>query len=210
MSKNKISTREIILEKALEMFNEQGVEYVGVRELAKALDMKGGNITYYFPTKNDLVRELSALLSASNDAIFAGYTEPGIYNMLHMYNAICINQYKYRSLFVSLPLWIKQDEEFAKRYRANQLERRKVIYGHLKSLFLGGYFQTAKSGDMDSVLNSIVMTNRFWVSEAIIDGTIDNERTATIGYMQRIAGLLGIIASEKGRQEIAQFMATLV
>ena len=49
MSKGKPNTREKILARALELYNEHGVEYVGVRELAKDLNLKGGNITYYFP-----------------------------------------------------------------------------------------------------------------------------------------------------------------
>ena len=65
----KNSTKEIIVQKAVEMFNEQGVEYVGVRELAKELGMKGGNITYYFPTKDDIVMEVSMRLGEENNKI---------------------------------------------------------------------------------------------------------------------------------------------
>jgi AcrR family transcriptional regulator len=44
-------TEEKILAKALEMFNERGVDSVGLRELAGILDMRVSNITYYFPTQ---------------------------------------------------------------------------------------------------------------------------------------------------------------
>jgi len=53
MSKSTMDTRKKILDKALEMFNERGIEYVGLRELASILDMRVSNITYYFPTKDD-------------------------------------------------------------------------------------------------------------------------------------------------------------
>ena len=55
MSKSEITTEEKILAKALEMFNERGIEYVGMRELAATLNIRVSNITYYFPTKDDLV-----------------------------------------------------------------------------------------------------------------------------------------------------------
>ncbi len=58
MSKPKLNTREIILDKALKMFNERGIEYVGLRELAGVLGIRVSNITYYFPTKDDLVYQL--------------------------------------------------------------------------------------------------------------------------------------------------------
>jgi hypothetical protein len=51
--KNKPDTEERIVQVALEMFNKTGVEYVGMRELAMALDMRIGNLTYYFPTKDE-------------------------------------------------------------------------------------------------------------------------------------------------------------
>ena len=53
-----MSTKEKLVSRALELFNENGIEYVGMRELAADLGMRVGNVTYYFPTKDDLVMEL--------------------------------------------------------------------------------------------------------------------------------------------------------
>src|SRR5690606_25508166 len=130
--------------------------------------MKGGNITYYFPTKNDLIRELTERLSESNGAIFSRQTEPGIYNFLDKHRLIYHSQYEYRALFVSLPLMLKQDDEFATRYAQRQLERKKTLYNELKALFMAGYFNTAKSVDMDTILHAITTINRFWISEATV------------------------------------------
>ena len=202
-------TKEKIIEKALELYNEYGIEYVGVRELAKALNMKGGNITYYFPTKNDLVNEISRLLSEANEDIFATERERGIYNFLDMHRAIYLNQYKFRSLFISLPLLLKQDSSFAEVYQERQLTRRKAIYDELKSLFMAGFFQTAKTQDLDTILNAITTTNRFWIAESTVDGLIEDRDVAINTYLFRLAGLLHIIASEKGKKEIVTFLKEL-
>ncbi len=209
MSKEKIPTKEKIVAKALEMYNAYGIEYAGVRELAKELDMKGGNITYYFPTKNDLIRELTDRLSQSNAAIFSQKAEPGIYNFLDKHRRIYYNQYEYRALFVSLPLMLKQDDEFATRYANRQVERKKTLYNELKALFLAGYFNTAKSADLDTVLHAITTINRFWISEATVDGLIDNRQTAVNTYLEQLAGLLHMIATEKGKEEITRFRKEL-
>lgn len=209
MSKKRISTKEKIIAKALEMYNEHGIEYAGVRELAKELDMKGGNITYYFPTKNDLIRELTDRLSESNAAIFAQNTEPGIYNFLDMHRRLYKNQYEYRALFISLPLLLKQDNEFATRYAQRQIERKKALYDELKSLFLAGYFNTAKAEDMDTILHAITTINRFWISESTVDGLIDSGDKAINIYLQRLAGLLHIVATVKGKEEIRKFVNEL-
>lgn len=209
MSKERISTKEKIVAKALEMYNEHGIEYAGVRELAKELDMKGGNITYYFPTKNDLIRELTDRLSESNAAIFAHNREPGIYNFLDMHRRLYKNQYEYRALFISLPLLLKQDNEFASRYAQRQIDRKKALYDELKSLFLAGYFNTAKAADMDTILHAVTTINRFWISESTVDGLIDSGDKAINTYLQRLAGLLHIVATDKGKEEITKFVNEL-
>ena len=208
MSK-KISTKEVIIEKALELYNTHGVEYVGVRELAKELNMKGGNINYYFPTKNDLLIELSERLSEGNTVLFKQDREVSIYNFLDMHRNIYANQYKYRSLFISLPLWVKHDSTLAENYKGRQQQRRKSIYDELKSLFLSGYFQTAKAQDLDAILNAITTTNRFWISEATLDEIIDDKELAINTYLLRLAGLLHIISSEKGKADIRKFLREL-
>ena len=63
----KKSTEEKIVQTALRMFNESGIEYVGMRELAGALKMRVGNLTYYFPTKDDLVNRISLDLAEENN-----------------------------------------------------------------------------------------------------------------------------------------------
>jgi len=49
---------EQILRAALNILVEQGYRAVTMRAIAKACDMKLGNITYYFPTRDELVRGL--------------------------------------------------------------------------------------------------------------------------------------------------------
>ena len=49
------SKKEEILAIALKLFNEHGIDAVKTRDIAKAVGMRLGNLTYYFPTKNDIV-----------------------------------------------------------------------------------------------------------------------------------------------------------
>jgi len=59
---------EQILRAALTILVEQGYRAVTMRAIAKACDMKLGNITYYFPTRDELVRALF-------DAVISSYEE---------------------------------------------------------------------------------------------------------------------------------------
>lgn len=58
-------TRELILHAALEIMVEEGYLAMTMRRVADASGMKLGNLTYHFPTREDLVRELlEAVISA--------------------------------------------------------------------------------------------------------------------------------------------------
>lgn len=61
-------TARRILEHARQAFNERGVSAVGVREIAKKLGLSPGNVSYHFPTKQDLVLALIEEMHAQNDA----------------------------------------------------------------------------------------------------------------------------------------------
>lgn len=49
------SKKEEILAVALKLFNEHGIDAVKTRDIATVVGMRLGNLTYYFPTKNDIV-----------------------------------------------------------------------------------------------------------------------------------------------------------
>lgn len=63
---------EQILRAALTILVEQGYRAVTMRAIAKACDMKLGNITYYFPTRDELVRALfDAVIRSYEEAFYA-------------------------------------------------------------------------------------------------------------------------------------------
>lgn len=63
------STRRRILDHAREAFNARGVGAVGVRDLARELDLSPGNLSYHFPTKEALIAALVEESHATNNAV---------------------------------------------------------------------------------------------------------------------------------------------
>lgn len=51
-------TRELILRTALHILIEEGYRAMSMRRIASACGMRLGNLTYHYPTREDLVREL--------------------------------------------------------------------------------------------------------------------------------------------------------
>lgn len=50
-----MTTKEVILEKAIELFNRNGYASVSMRDIADAANKSVGNITYHFKKKSDLI-----------------------------------------------------------------------------------------------------------------------------------------------------------
>ncbi len=55
MSRRTIELRQRIIDRALALFNEHGLERIGMRELARDLQLRPGNLTYHFARKEDLI-----------------------------------------------------------------------------------------------------------------------------------------------------------
>lgn len=63
-----LTTREKILQTALELFNEKGVKNVTTAQIAGNSGISEGNLWYHFRTKRDLVWQLFEMLEAEVDA----------------------------------------------------------------------------------------------------------------------------------------------
>lgn len=62
------STPDRILDHARKAFNERGVSDVGIREIARDLELSPGNVSYHFPTKAALITALVEQTHAANNA----------------------------------------------------------------------------------------------------------------------------------------------
>jgi hypothetical protein len=72
-------TRELILRTALHILIEEGYRAMSMRRVAAGCGMKLGNLTYHYPTREDLVRELLNAVISSYEVEFAAIVHaPGV------------------------------------------------------------------------------------------------------------------------------------
>ncbi|MBS0483036.1 MAG: TetR/AcrR family transcriptional regulator [Proteobacteria bacterium] len=68
-------TREQILHAALQLLVDHGYRAMSMRRVAAACGMKLGNLTYHFPTREDLVRALLDAVIASYEVEFSAISQ---------------------------------------------------------------------------------------------------------------------------------------
>ena len=204
--KNKSETEERIVQVALEMFNKAGVEYVGMRELAAALDMRIGNLTYYFPTKDDLVNRLSVNLAEENNKTIVPVEEVTMNAFFGMLRQVFHNHQKYRCLMLSFVHLLERNPIIAKRYGKIQTKRNETWANNVLALQKGKYIATDSQAEVDFLVSTIALIARFWISEATISYKGQSEQFQITHYLKMIARIFMPYATSKGKKDLEELL----
>lgn len=206
MSKLKMNTRDKILDKALEMFNERGIEYVGLRELAGVLGIRVSNITYYFPTKDDLVYQLSLELSKKNAAIIVAHESITMGGFLQMLHQVYQNQLQFRCLLLSFVHVMEQNKLVAVAYKKTQSQRNATLKLNIAALAHSGYLHIKNEDEMEFLVSTLALINRFWISEAAISFRQLSSEAQMRHYLALIATFLLPYSTPKAKNEVQNFL----
>jgi AcrR family transcriptional regulator len=194
--------KELILAKALELYNENGIEYVGMRELAVSLDLKLGNITYYFPTKESLVYQISLDLSVENSKILAANEDLTLVSFLEMMQKQFENQYRFRCLFLSFVHLIRQYESISSRYVEVEQRRKNTIIENIGRLVKNGCLRKLSDKEVGILVSSVSLIARFWISEAAISQNKLKPSLIISHYLNLLANIMLPYCTERGAEEI--------
>jgi AcrR family transcriptional regulator len=204
--KDKSETEERIVQVALEMFNKAGVEYVGMRELAAALDMRIGNLTYYFPTKDDLVNRLSIDLAEENNKTIIQVEEVTMKGFFEMLRGVFHNHVKYRCLMLSFVHLMERNPIISKRYARIQSKRNETWTNNVLALKKGKYITTDDQAEIDYLVSAIALIARFWISEAAVSFKGQSEQVQIDHYLSLIARMFLPYATAKGRKDLEELL----
>jgi AcrR family transcriptional regulator len=201
-----MNTGQKIVDKALQLFNENGVEYVGMRELAAALDMRIGNITYYFPTKDDLVSRISDDLAALNAKTLVQMKEPRIAAFLDIIEQGFKNQLRYKCLFISSANIMLRNPGLAEAYKKTRAARNNVMLGNLTLLNEHKYLDIKTAVELEVLADALGLIVRFWIPGAITTYRDMSPARQMRHYIKVIAHLLLPHSTAKGRKELETYL----
>lgn len=204
-----MKTKERIIHKARAMFNENGIEYVGLRELASILNMRVSNITYYFPTKDDLVNQLSLNLNQLNSEVVVDYKNLSMHSFLEVLKKVFGNHIKYRCLLLSFVHLMEQNKVISARYKKTEKYRNATLKSNLNVLQRTGYLNIADQNEIDFLVSTIALMVRFWISEAAVSYRNLSVEAQMNHYLTLLARFLSPYATGKGESDIQRFLENL-
>lgn len=205
-----MNTRQKILDRALEMYNERGIEYVGLREIATDLNIRASNITYYFPTKDDLVFDLSQALSRRNSEVILDNAEMTMTDFLKMLEKIFENQYEFRGLLRSFVHIMTQNKTVMASYNKTLKNRKDTIGSNFKSLCANGFLKVENEQKINFLVSTLSLINRYWISEAAVFGRHLSKSQQIKQNLEMVMDFLEPYATAKGRREMLLFRQNFV
>ena len=114
-----MKTRDKILRKSQDLFNEQGERNVTTNHIAAALGISPGNLYYHFRNKDDIIRELFLHYAASiRQILMAPEDRPLTYaDKLSYFEGILESMWDFRFLHRDLEQILAGSEELRRHYQ---------------------------------------------------------------------------------------------
>jgi hypothetical protein len=180
-----MNTKERILSETLYMLNKHGIDSVSTVDIAKKLKIRQSNITYYFPTKLDLISTFGQhMVEEVNEAVRAVVIDPQKFDMIAFYHlmssAMKVHQ-KYKFLFLNYANIVTSNKKLHKYFVNLFYETRFDEFGGIVNLLHGNKILINKDLLLFNGINMFVanILGIYWIQESAIyhaDKTEDEQR----------------------------------
>ena len=198
---NKPTTKDKILEEALRQFNNIGSERVSIRNIAGALDISPGNLTYYYKNTDALVHQLYLNLVEDLNAqihVLRQQGEPDFAWLVEQTEATFRVMYKYKFLLLDFPAIARRIEPLRTHFR-QLMESRKVEFRMLMLYWVEKGLLRAEwaPGLYDNlILQSMVLANS-WIGDSELHFDGDPEQIIPY-YCNLFIGIIAPFLTEAG------------
>lgn len=191
-----MKTRDRILHKSLELFNELGEPNVTTLLIADELEISPGNLYYHFKSKTDILNELFGwfeteilqLLNTEN----SGDMEDNWFFLHLIFETIA----KYRFIYKDVVNVLERYDNIKPRFQKVILKKRKSTFSVLQNLQNKGALEINEN-ELEALGENIILTATFWLNYSIITGKEDEENTLARGVYQVITLLVPYLTGEQ-------------
>jgi AcrR family transcriptional regulator len=201
-----MKTRDKILHKSLELFNELGEPNVTTLLISDELDISPGNLYYHFKSKTDILMEIFGWYEIEiNQLLDAPNTATDIEDQWFFLHLIFENIAKYRFIFKDVVNVLQRYEEVKHRFQKIISKKREASLKILKSLKEQGSLK-ANESELEALCEHIVLTATFWLNYKLISQGELTEDILAHGVYQ-IISLVAPFLDEEQRSQLNELKA---
>ncbi len=196
-----MKTKERIIQKAIELFNEKGITNVTIRHIAAEIEISHGNLAYHFKTKELILGEIYTQM----DSEMATAVFPGGDFTLSYFQELLLRisefQRKYKFFYMDMLEITRKYPTVIKRYRET-LKIRNKQFQQLITYFIEHDFlkPETESGYYISLFHSIWTVFTFRLNEEKILG-LNHPYIKSGNVIQKVWEILLPHLTDKGLKE---------
>lgn len=166
----KIKTKDRILQVAVQMFNEQGVQSITSRHIAAEMGISHGNLDYHYNTKETLILAIYKQMRREMSDSYMSRKEysTSLEHFHHLLMQLEAFQLKYRFFNLDVLEITRSFPEISKLL-TKTLELRKQQMDELFNEFIGeGYMGKRVDFDYGRLQHTIRIIITFWLSQQVV------------------------------------------
>lgn len=198
------STKEKIVQTAIKIFNEKGFKNATSRDLAEAMGISRGNLSYHYKSKADLIMDVYKHIFEANEISLLPSGLVGLSHFNEVFKLLIDFQDRYRFFFLDIIEILRDYPEIGTLYR-ERAQRRMAQGRALINYYIGsGLFHPEPlPGLYDQLTNTVATVrvfwlNQAWIKEGCVDGRVPmNKKNA----LEAIWALHYPHLTEKGKEE---------
>ena len=194
-----MTTREKILSTALRLFNEQGIDVITIRHIAKEIGISHSNIQYYFRNADEIIEAIyTHHISGLNE--LPAFDGTSLVSLQESIENILQHIYQYRFIYIHFVTIARRIPAIKKVYSQRFIARR----AQLLRIFTGFSAQGIMRNDIpvsvwESLVRNIYMIGDFWISANELTTKLKGKKAVEY-YAAMIADVLYPYLAEKGRR----------
>ncbi|HAA12531.1 MAG TPA: TetR family transcriptional regulator [Cytophagales bacterium] len=161
--------KERILNKAVELFQERGIAMVSPNQIAAALDISTGNLTYHFKTKANLVQEVYARINPETCDFIPLEGTLTLEDFRQMMVRFRDFMAQHSFFFHDLVYILRTYPEVKKVYEATNLMCLKQVKALFENFVASGLMLPEQNGiNYDFLTHNVWMVGAFWNTQSTI------------------------------------------
>jgi AcrR family transcriptional regulator len=176
-------TQNLIMDSAIELFNQYGMGAVSVNKVAKVCGISTGNLNYHFRTKPALVQAIYDRYNEERWKTWAADAEcddvAGLFRLFENYIQLAM---RYRFLIRELPTIRRHDERLEARSRTHETRRFEAFRNLFVRLVEAGEFDPGVLPELERLLRVSWFVSDSWVPFLEMEGRPLDEQAVTEGF----------------------------
>lgn len=178
-------TQALIVNKAIELFNEFGAHHVSTNRIAEACHLSKGNVHYHFKNKESLIQSIFERMAREiEDGWGDDHLRPTAEHMAKMFYRQLTMIWEYRFFYRELTPLLQNDRLLKKSFAALRKKRMAKLEIFFESLISRGFLVGIDTPEDVSALITISwIISDYWLSYIDVEEKNIDKNTIREGYL---------------------------